>query len=96
MEEIKKQIITEQTAINMVEKHNKRINDYLNEVLPDELGLDPEQTQITLDLWLQAQGLIQKQGFYKDGLAICKFLRDCGYDVKINAQTEELKYFGKI
>ena len=96
MEEIKKQIITEQTAINMVEKHNKRVNDYLNEVLPDELGLDPGQTKITLELWLRAQGLIQKQGFYKDGLAICKFLRDCGDDVKINAQTEELFYYGKI
>lgn len=96
MTEIKKQIITEQTAINMVEKHNKRINDYLNEVLPDELGLEPGQTKITLDLWFKAQALIQKQDFYKDAHAICTFLRDCGYDVKINGQTEELTYYGKI
>lgn len=90
-------MFTKEDAINMITRHNNQVNTFINEELPKALGIeDPDHAAINIDQWFKAQALIQKQGFYKQGMAIVKVLRADGYDVKIDGQRETLHYYGEL
>lgn len=74
----------------IIENHNNEIDNYINNILPSELGKKDNTETITATEWFKAQGLIQKQDFYKKGRAIQLPLRDLGFDVKMDMQSHKL------
>jgi hypothetical protein len=57
-----------------------------------ELGkiMKAKDNKIKMSRWIEAQNIIQKQGFYEKALAIQTKLRDQGYDVKRDMQSYKL------
>jgi hypothetical protein len=72
----------------IVTEHNNSIDDFIN----NKLGklLNASENVITMDKWFKAQDLIRQQKFYEKGHKILVELRNNGYDVKMNMQSDKL------
>lgn len=77
-------------AKTLIERHNNEIDNYINNVLPSELGKEDNTATLTMGEWFKAQELIGKQDFYNKGRAIQIPLREQGFDVKMDMQSKKL------
>lgn len=77
-------------TIEVVEKHNKEIDDFINIELAKKLNA--KDGKITMEQWFTAQKYIQEQDFYNKGMAILKELKLQGIHVKMNMQSNKLVY----
>lgn len=74
----------------MIEKHNNEIDNYIHNILPSELG--KKEDELTMCDWFKAQALISKQDFYNKGRSIQMPLRELGFDVKMDMQSNKLVF----
>lgn len=72
----------------IIENHNNEIDNYINNILPSELGKKADE--LTMGDWFKCQALIGKQDFYNKGRSIQLPLRDQGFDVKMDMQSHKL------
>lgn len=79
-------------AIRKIKEHNDSIDTYINSTLAHELGA--KDGKISMNQWFKAQALIKEQNFYEKGMTILKELRNEGFDVKMNMQSNKLVGLG--
>lgn len=80
--------MTKGEAQEIILTHNKSIDDYINIELAKELNA--KDGKISINQWFKAQQFINAQNFYKKGMAILNDLRNQGFDVKMNMQSNKL------
>lgn len=80
--------MTKGEAYEIILMHNKSIDDYINIELAKELNA--KDGKISINQWFKAQQLINEQKFYEKGMAILNDLRNQGFDVKMNMQSNKL------
>lgn len=84
----------------MVEMHNNKIDNFINNLLPQLLEMsgvkvtrkDNGEYEVPMDAWFKAQGFINAMNFYKDAMEILDMVKPHGFDVKINMQSNKLVY----
>ena len=79
-------------AIKRIKEHNESIDTYINSTLAQELGA--KDGKISMNQWFKAQSLINEQKFYEKGMTILQELRNEGFDVKMNMQSNKLVGIG--
>ncbi len=86
--------ILKSDVLDLIEKHNNEIDGFIYGELSEKLGA--KNGKIRLDQWFKAQELIKEKRFYEKGMDLLKLFRDDGWDVKIDAQSNKLRFYGKI
>lgn len=90
--------MTKEQVWELINAHNKSIDDYINNVLPGELeqlGHKVINGKVSgLSSWFDAQYLIKEQKFYSKGKKILDCVRAEGFDVKIDMQANKLVWYG--
>lgn len=71
-----------------IEKHNNEVNNFINTQLKQRLGIKGDT--INMNQWFKAQDIIKEQDFYNRGRLVQTELREAGFDVKMNMQSNEL------
>lgn len=92
--------MTEAEVRAKVEAHNARIKEFMENSLPlllEMAGVKVTKTetgdyQIPMDAWFTAQKFINAMHFWDSAKAILDEVRPQGFDVKVNAQSNELVY----
>lgn len=85
--------MTKELAQNLVNMFNSTIDNYMNEVLPVQLGLKKNKNgeyRASANDWFRAQRFINEQNFYHRGMAVLELLRAEGFDCKMNMQDHKL------
>lgn len=83
--------MTREMAKELVKNANERIDNYINNQLPVELGYKAGD-KIPATEWFKAQELINAQKFYETNYMLLKALKADGFDVKINMQNNKLVF----
>lgn len=89
--------MTKETVKGLIEAHNYEIDHYINVDLPNELyqaGVKVHNGTIPCSAWFLAQSFIKQQGFYGQACRLQERMRACGYDVKRDAQSDKLVWYG--
>lgn len=90
--------MTAEHVRELINAHNKSIDDYINNVLPGELeqlGHKATNGRICgLSSWFDAQYLIKEQRFEGKAMKILNTVRAQGFDVKIDKQAYKLVWYG--
>lgn len=84
--------MTEKQVIQIIKAWNRRIDRFITEELPDLLGYPEGTTEIRMTEWFDAQRIIREQNFYETGREIQMGLRNAGFDVKMDMQSDKLVY----
>lgn len=90
--------MTREEAKARIEAHNNMIDTFINESLPKLLEMagvnvtkkDNGGCEITMDAWFKAQDFINAMGFYKMAMNILNELKENGFIVKIDCQSNKL------
>lgn len=80
-----------------IAKHNQVIDDFITIELPErlkELGFKDVNGKFPLNAWFAANGIVSEQGFYSRACAVLEILRHEGFDVKRDAQSNHLVWYG--
>lgn len=84
--------MTEEQVRGIVKSWNDGINNFITKELPLKLGYAEGTTEIPMMDWFRAQRIISAQRFYETGFEIQKALRNEGFDVKMDMQSNRLVY----
>lgn len=84
--------MTKTEVIEIIKAWNSKIDSFTTEELPVLLGYPEGTTEISMNDWFKAQQLIREQNFYETGRDIQKGLRNAGFDVKMDMQSNKLVY----
>lgn len=79
------------SIVEILNQHNKKIDDYINGELSERLGA--KNGEVTLDKWFEAQKLLKEQNFFEEAKNLQKALRDIGKDVKMDMQSNKLHLY---
>ena len=90
--------MTKEQVWELINAHNKSIDDYINNVLPGELeqlGYKVTNGKVCgLSSWFDAQYLIKEQHFDGKAVKILNSVRAQGFDVKMDMQAHKLVWYG--
>lgn len=87
--------ISRNEAEKRVNDWNAHIANFMTNELPrilEERGVRVKNGKISMNDWFKANAIVNEQNFYKTGIEILRELRDAGYDVKMNMQSNELVF----
>ena len=87
--------ISRNEAEKRVNDWNAHIENFMTNELPrilEERGVRVKNGKISMNDWFKANEIVNEQNFYKTGIEILRELRDAGYDVKMNMQSNELVF----
>ena len=85
--------ITKEEVKATVKEWNAHIDNFLSVELPELLkaeGVPVKNGKISMNAWFKANEIINRQNFYKTGHEIQMKLRDAGFDVKMDMQSNKL------
>lgn len=74
---------TNETVKAICKAHNDRVNSWLKTNIPETFPASD---------WIRYAQLFDEQNFYKKGYRLLKALRKRGFDVKMDMQSNELKF----
>lgn len=89
--------MTKETVRGLIEAHNNEIDHYINVDLSKELqqaGVNVYKGTVPCSAWFLAQSFIENRGFYEQACRLQEKMRACGYDVKRDAQSNKLVWYG--
>lgn len=92
--------MTKQEVIERVNKHNRMIDEFMKDTLPQLLemaGINVKRKtdgnfEIPMNDWFRAQDFIAGMNFYSQAKKILDEVRPFGFDVKINMQNNKLVF----
>ena len=96
MEEMKMmntKVLDEKTVKDMIEENNTNIGVFINYEIPKRLNITTKN--ITFGQWCSGTTLLRTE-IYPKSYELMNRLRNAGFDVKINMQSYELSYYGKL
>ena len=73
-----------------VKKRNEEIEYFYNVTLPEKLGKSGKD--LKMEDWLKAQAIIKEEKLYEKSYEILRDLRNKGFDVKMDMQSNKLVY----
>lgn len=86
-------VLDEKKVRDMVEENNMNISVFINYEIPKRLNLASKN--ITFGQWCNITKILRTEIYHKS-YALMEKLRSAGFDVKINMQSYELSYHGKL
>lgn len=89
--------MTKEQVRGLIEAHNNEIDHYISVDLPKALaqaGVTVRNGKIPCSAWFLGNELIREQAFYEQACKFQKEMRACGYDVKRDAQSNKLVWYG--
>lgn len=81
---------TEVEVKTLIAENNTKIENFINNI-PQIIG----KKKLTMNDWFKCQELIREQNFYKTSKKLLDELREDGWDIKIDMQSEKLCYYGR-
>lgn len=87
--------MTKETVKELIANANARIDKYVGEQLPKELGYETLD-EMPMSEWFKAQELIKAQKFYETNHELLKVFRAAGFDVKMDMQSDKLVFYGEL
>lgn len=90
---INTKVLDEKTVKDMIEENNLNIGVFINYEIPKRLNLTTKN--ITFGQWCEGVTLLRTE-IYPKSYELMERLRNAGFDVKINMQSYELSYHGKL
>lgn len=82
-----------------IAEHNALIDNFISEVLPErleDLGFEVRDGRIPFIAYFAATDIIKEQGFRARACAVQEILRHEGYDVKRDALSDKLVWYGGV